>query len=83
MSRGRAQRERISSRLPAESRAQHGARSQDPEIITSAEIKSWTLNPLSHPGAPTKRLYDELLQMSPGWRMRPHLERGARGSLCG
>ena len=27
--------------------------SQDPDIMTWAEIKSWTLNRLSHPGAPS------------------------------
>lgn len=37
------ERERISNRLPAESRAQHTARSQDPESTTRAETKSWML----------------------------------------
>ena len=39
----------------------HGAQSHDPGIMTWAEIKSWTLSQLSHPGAPIKpdmiRLY--------------------------
>ena len=43
--------ERISSRLPTECGAWHGAWSHDPEIMTWAEIKSWMLNRLSHPGA--------------------------------
>ena len=35
--------EKISSRLPTEYGAQLGARSQDPEIMTRAKIKSWAL----------------------------------------
>ena len=38
------------SRLPTEHRAQHGTQSQDPEIMTWAEIKSQLLNWLSHEG---------------------------------
>ena len=44
-------RERISSRLHANCRAWLGTGSQDPEIMTWAEIKSQTLNRLSHTGA--------------------------------
>ena len=33
-------------------RAQLGAQSHGHEIMTLVEIRSWTLNPLSHPGAP-------------------------------
>ena len=44
--------ERISRRLCAEHGAQCGTWPHDPEIRTWAEIKSWTLNQLSHPGAP-------------------------------
>jgi len=49
---GGAEGERISSRLPAERRARPETPSQNPEIMTWAEIKSGTLNRLSHPGAP-------------------------------
>ena len=49
---GEADRERISSRLPTECRAQHGARSHDPEITTWAKTKSQTLNQLRYPGGP-------------------------------
>ena len=38
------ERERISSKLPAGHRAQHGARTHDPEVMTLAEIKSQMLN---------------------------------------
>ena len=34
-------------------RAWRRTRSHEREIMTWAEIKSWTLNPLSHPGTPT------------------------------
>ena len=51
--RGR-QRERKGSRLPAKQRAQHGARSQDPETTTRAEGRG--PKPLSHPGAPNHTL---------------------------
>ena len=44
--------ERMSSSLPTECEVRDGARSHDPEIMTWAEIKSWTLNQLSLPGAP-------------------------------
>lgn len=37
------QRERMPGRLPAEGRADHGARSQDPEVWTGAEIESQML----------------------------------------
>ena len=47
-------RERILSRLHAQHRAQHGARSHDAGITVWAEIKSQTLSGLSHPGAPWK-----------------------------
>ena len=40
------------SRLHAQRGAQHGAWTHDPEIKTWAEIKSWTLNRFSRPGAP-------------------------------
>ena len=40
--------EKISSKLWS----QQGAQSQNPEIMTPAEIKSQVLNRLSHPGAP-------------------------------
>ena len=43
-------RERLPSRLHAQRRAWHGARSHNPETITWAEIKSRMLNWLSHPG---------------------------------
>ena len=33
-------------------RAQHRVQSHNPEITTRTEIESWTLNQLSHPGAP-------------------------------
>ena len=48
MGRGR----KSSSRLLAEQGAWHGAPSQDPNIMTRAEIKGQTFNLLSHPGAP-------------------------------
>ena len=46
------ERERILSRVHAQHRAWHGAWSHDGEIMTGAEIKSWWLHWLSHPGAP-------------------------------
>ena len=42
------QRVRISIRLWAKHRARLGAQSHNPEIMTWAKTKSWTLNPLSH-----------------------------------
>ena len=47
------EKERISSRLCAEHRAQLGVWSQEPEIMTWTKTKSWTLNQLSHPGTPS------------------------------
>ena len=41
--------ERIPSRLSTEWGVQHRATSQDPELMTRAEIKSQMLNRLSHP----------------------------------
>ena len=49
---GQKERERISSRLLAELGAQPGTQSNDPKIMTGAEIKSWTLNQLCHLGTP-------------------------------
>ena len=46
------ERERILSRPHAQCRAQCGARSHHPEIMTRAKINSMMLNRLSHPGAP-------------------------------
>ena len=43
------ERERILKRLQAQHRAWHRAWSHHPEIMTWAEIKSWTVNQLSHP----------------------------------
>jgi len=51
--RGGGGRERESSgRLSTECRTPREARSQDHEIMTRAEIKSQSLNRLSHPGVP-------------------------------
>lgn len=50
------EKERISSGLPAEHRAWCRAGSHDLEIMTRAAIKSWTLNWVSHPGAPNNFL---------------------------
>ena len=47
---GAEEKERISSRLPTESRASFKAGSHDPETMTWAEIKSQAFNQLSHPG---------------------------------
>ena len=47
---GQRGRDRIASSLHAQHRAWCGARTQDCEILTSAAIKSQTLNRLSHPG---------------------------------
>lgn len=44
------------SRLPTEPGAQHGVWLQDPEILTSAQVKSQRLNQLSHPGHPTMKI---------------------------
>ena len=44
--------ERISTRCHAKHGAQYGCRSQDLKTMTWGEIKSQTLNELSHPGAP-------------------------------
>ena len=49
---GQNKREIILSRLHAQHRAQCEAPSQDPGIMTWAEITSPTLNWVSHPGAP-------------------------------
>ena len=46
-------RERGRETPQTEQGAQHRAQSHDPEIMTSAKIKSQSLNQLSHPGAPT------------------------------
>ena len=48
-------RERILSRLHAQHRAWCRAWSHDPDVMTWAEIKSWTLNQLSHPSAPKRK----------------------------
>ena len=48
------ERERIPSRLHTQHRVQRGAWPHDLRITTWAEIKSQTLNWLSHPGAPRK-----------------------------
>ena len=37
-----------------------GAPSHDPEIMTWAQIKSWILNHLSHPGAPGIYIFNQL-----------------------
>ena len=56
MSYGEGQKERdrgrILSRLHAQHGANHGAQSQNPEIMTSVKVKSWMLNRLSHPDTP-------------------------------
>lgn len=52
---GRAEEEER-SRLPAEWEAGSGAKSQDPEFMTRAEIRSWMLGGLSHPGAPENKI---------------------------
>ena len=44
--------EKILSRFHTQHGALHGAQCHDPGIMTYAEIKSQTLNQLSHPGAP-------------------------------
>ena len=70
---GKGQRERerkkSSSRLPTECGAWCGALSQDPEIMTWAEIKSWPLNHLSHPGAPDVQLFKKPLKMRTDLKM--------------
>ena len=49
---GQRETEKILSRLHAQRGARHGARSHDPGLMTWAQIKSWLLNRLSHPGTP-------------------------------
>ena len=49
MTRGEGHRGRIPSRLHA---GDTGLELMTLEIMTSAETKSWMINPLSHPGAP-------------------------------
>ena len=49
--RGRGKERKSSNRLPIEHGAQHKSQYQDPEIMTWAKIKSWTLNQLSLPDA--------------------------------
>ena len=49
----------ILSRFYTQCGAQHGAWTHDPEIETWAEIKSWTLNKLSHPDALGETLSNE------------------------
>ena len=56
------ERERILSRLHTQHRAPCGARSHDTGITTSAEIKSQTLNRLSHAGAPGVSFLDQRTQ---------------------
>lgn len=51
--RGR-RRERIRSRLHAQRGTHHGSQHHDPEIVTRATVKRWTLNGLSPPCAPQK-----------------------------
>ena len=36
------------------------------EITSRAEIKSWALNRLSHPGAPPMNVFDTILRTRPG-----------------
>lgn len=48
---GEGEKESLST-FPAEHRARHGSQSHDPEVMTWAEIKSQSLNRLSHPGVP-------------------------------
>ena len=53
---GKGEGERISQACSnIQHRAQCKAWSQDPEIMIWAEIKSWMLNQVSHPGTPTLR----------------------------
>ena len=69
-------RERTSSRLTAERGALCGALSQGPEIVTRAEIKRWTLNPLNHPGTTMNKIdllshKDSVIHMlGIGWTVR-------------
>ena len=50
--RGTRERENILIRLQEQHGVWHGARSPDPEVMTLAEMKSSTLNWLSHSGTP-------------------------------
>ena len=68
--RGR-EKERMLSRLHTQHRAWHrapckaprGAPSQDPGIMIWADIKSRTLNWLSHPGAPTNKRFQMVFNL--------------------
>ena len=66
---GEKQSRRGIRRLHTEHRAQSGARSWDPEIITWTETKSWMLNWLSHSGTSRKlfkkRLWIEISYENP------------------
>ena len=62
--RGSAEGKRLLSRLHAQHRPWHGALSHDPKIMT-AEIKSQTLNRLSHPGASLTFTLDRMSHFIP------------------
>lgn len=42
----------ILQQTPCRAQSQHGAGSHHPEIVTRAEIESWTLNRMHHLGTP-------------------------------
>lgn len=52
------ERERLSSRLPAEGGTQLGTGSQDPEITTGGETESLVLNPQATQAPPKSKHYD-------------------------
>ena len=60
-SKQREQTERLLSRFHTQHRAQCGAQSHNPGIMTWAKIKSQTLNLLSHPGAPVMNAFFQSL----------------------
>ena len=76
--RERGRGERILSRLHAQCRIQRRAWSYDPEIMTWAEIKSWTLKWLSHAYTPSLISWSQLRLWSQGHEFKPAL-----GSMLG
>ena len=93
MGRRERRRERIPSRFRVVNTEPHvGLDLMNGEIMTSAEIKSGTLNCMSHPGAPSRPLHSKgrtflpcyliSIHNSPPWPVYgPYFEKWREGSL--
>ena len=80
---GGNRRERILSRLHAHHGARCRAQSHNPEIMTWAKVKSWTLNQLSHSGILGKSLYRGLYALNILVIMKNSVTSSVRKGLLG